>query len=306
MAASRTTVEHRARAGGRLVGGLVAAALAVALAAGCASSDKPTLPGLSTTTTTEGSTSTTASRETTTTEARTTTTTAARTTTTTGDGPTSTTSSTVEPTTTTTRPSTTTTTRPSTTTTKPKDTTTTAGETTTTATGIASDTIASGESDVPWLALGALAAVLILVLVIALRRRSERKSWWARADALLHDGQALVDLGTAGPAAADPQQEIAHWGTIEQRTQSLANEVQAVLGSGPPDDATRAAVAGLGQAVADYLAALRTSRTLRIGPPAPTPQQLQYADAESSQRLAIVRANLDQLDQLVVPHRSTA
>ena len=58
--------------------------------------------------------------------------------------------------------------------------------------------------------------------------------------------------------------------------------------------------------MADYLAALRTSRTLRIGPPAPTPQQLQYADAESGQRLAVVRANLDQLDQLVVPHRSAA
>jgi hypothetical protein len=159
---------------------------------------------------------------------------------------------------------------------------------------------------VPWLALGALAAVLLLVLAVALRRRSERKSWWAQADAVLHDGQALVDLGTAGPAGADPQQEIAHWGTIEQRTEALANEVQSVLGSGPPDDATRAAVAGLGQAVADYLAALRTSRTLRIGPPAPTAEQLQYADAESNQRLAIVRANLDQLGQLVVPHRSAA
>jgi hypothetical protein len=158
---------------------------------------------------------------------------------------------------------------------------------------------------VPWLAIGALVALLALVLGVALRRRSERKSWWARADALVHDGRALVDLGTAGPAGADPQQEVAHWGTLEQRTQALANEVQEVLGSGPPDDVTRAAVAGLGQAVADYLAALRTSRTLRIGPPAPTPQQLQYADAESGQRLAVVRANLDQLDQRVVPHRAT-
>jgi hypothetical protein len=158
---------------------------------------------------------------------------------------------------------------------------------------------------VPWLAFGALAAVLILVLVIALRRRSERNSWWTRADDLVHDGRALVDVGTAGPAGADPQAQIAHWGTLEQRAQSLSNEVDAVLGSGPPDDATRASVAGLGQAVSDYMGALRSSRTLRIGPPAPTAEQLQYADAEANQRIAVVRANLDQLEQLVVPHRKT-
>jgi len=303
VAASRTTSI------GRLLGVLVAGAALLALAAGC-SSDRPSLPGQSTTTTAASGASTSTSRETTTTTAaRTTTTTEPRTTTTTGDGPTTTTSSTVAPTTTTstTKPSTTTTTRPATTTTKPKDTTTTtAAGTTTTATGIASDTIGSGESDVPWLAIAALAALLVLVLVIALRRRSERNTWWARADALVHDGRALVDVGSAGPAGADPQQQVAHWGTLEQRTQAMANEVQAVLGAGPPDDATRAAVAGLGQAVSDYLGALRTSRTLRIGPPAPTAAQLQYADAESNQRLAVVRANLDQLDQLVVPHRSTA
>ena len=297
MAASPSNVERRARA----TAAIAAAVLALVLVAGCGSgSDRPSLPGGSTTTTAAGSTSTTSSRESTTTTAgRSTTTTEPRTTTTSGDGPT----------TTTTRPSTTTTTRPTTTTTRPATTTSTAataGTTTTTATGIASDTIASGESDVPWLAIGALAAVLILVLVVALRRRSERKSWWTRADDLVRDGRALVDVGTAGPAGADPQQEIAHWGTVEQRTQALANEVQTVLASGPPDDGTRATVAGLGQAVADYLAALRTSRTLRIGPPAPTAEQLQYADAESNQRIAIVRANLDQLDQLVVPHRSTS
>ena len=302
MAASRTTSI------GRLLGVLVAGAALLALAAGC-SSDRPSLPGQSTTTTATSGASTSTSRETTTTTAaRTTTTTEPRTTTTTGDGPTTTTSSTVAPTTTTstTKPSTTTTTRPATTTTKPKDTTTTtAAGTTTTATGIASDTIGSGESDVPWLAIAALAALLVLVLVIALRRRSERNTWWARADALVHDGRALVDVGSAGPAGADPQQVIAHWGTIEQRAQAFANQIQALSASGVPDDVVRGTLGGLTQATADYLAALRTARTLRIGPPAPTPEQLQFADAEAAQRLAIVRATLDQFDQLVLPHRKT-
>ena len=156
----------------------------------------------------------------------------------------------------------------------------------------------------PWLALAALAVVLALVLAVALRRRSQRNSWWSRTDALVREARSVVDLGSAGPAGADPQAEIAHWATIEQRTQALANEVGAVLAAGPPDDTARGALAGLAQGVAEYLEALRTSRTLRIGPPAPRVEQLRYADAESLQRLAIVRASVDQLDQLVAPHRS--
>jgi hypothetical protein len=171
---------------------------------------------------------------------------------------------------------------------------------------VATGPIGEGQSDVPWLAIAALGVLAVGVLAIALHRRSERKEWWTRTDALVRDGRALADLGAAGPAGADPQQQVAHWSTLDQRTQALATEVEAVLAARPPDDPSRAAVAGLGQAVADYQGALRTSRTLRIGPPAPTAEQLQFADAESNQRLAVVRANLSQLDQLVGPHRTSA
>jgi hypothetical protein len=85
----------------------------------------------------------------------------------------------------------------------------------------------------------------------------------------------------------------------------FANEIQTLSSDGVPDDAVRASLGGLGQATAVYLAALRTSRTLRIGPPAPTTEQLPYANAESARRLAIVQATLDQLDQLIAPHRKT-
>lgn len=291
--------------------------MAVALVvAGCGSGSGPgsgaTVPDKPTTTsTTTEKTTTTTGREpastTTTGRVPATTPTTAQTTTTTGNGPTTTTTA---PATTTTAPATTTT-APATTSTTAKATTTTTEATTTTAaptntTTLAADTIRSDSSDMPWIALGALAALALLVLVFALRSRSKRAEWWTRADALVHDGRSVVDLGTAGPAGADPQQEIAHWGTIEQRAQAFANEISAVAADDVPDDATRATLGGLGQSVGDYLTALRTSRTLRIGPPAPTPGQLQYADAESTQRLAIVRATLDQLDQLIAPHRKTA
>ena len=147
-------------------------------------------------------------------------------------------------------------------------------------------------------------ALAILVLIFALRARTKRGDWWARADGLLNDGRAVIDLGAAGPAGATPQQEIAHWTAIEQRAQAFANEVTALNAAGVPDDATRGTLGGLNQAVADYLGALRASRVVRIGPPAPTPEQMEYADAESTQRLAVLRATLDQLNVLVAPHRT--
>ena len=127
-----------------------------------------------------------------------------------------------------------------------------------------------------------------------------------KADSLLGDGRSVVDLGSAGPAATEPQAEIAHWATIEQRTEAFGQEVQAMLTKGVPDDAVRNCLGGLGVATGDYLTAVRNTRALRIGPPPATPEQLQYADAESDQRLGIVRASLDQLDQLVLPHRTTS
>ncbi|HEY5155309.1 MAG TPA: hypothetical protein VIJ47_11280 [Acidimicrobiales bacterium] len=154
----------------------------------------------------------------------------------------------------------------------------------------------------PWLAIGLLGALVALVLVVVVRRRAEGKRWWSEVDAMGRQGQALVDLGTAGPASADVAQQVAHWATLEQRTTELAAAV-AAAGPGAPDDPSRAVLTGLDQSVAAYLTALRTSRTLRIGPPAPTAEQLQFADAESAQRLANVRGALGQLDQLVAPHR---
>jgi len=302
---------HPSRAPRLLAGTLAAASVVLVLAAGCSSGSgsgtAPTVPDRPTTTTEKATTTTEHKQDSTTTEAKATTTTAAKGTTTTADGPTTSTTAGV---TTTTKADTTTTTSRATTTTerattttehKPESTTTTAAAST--STSLDTTLVDSKQDDMPWLAIGALVAVAIMVLVLALRSRSQRNDWWARTDALLGDGRSVVDLGSAGPAGADPQQEIAHWATIEQRTQAFANSIDAVAAKGVPDDVVRATLGGLAQATADFLAALRTARTLRIGPPAPTPEQMQYADAESSQRLGIVRATLDQLDQQVAPHR---
>jgi hypothetical protein len=119
------------------------------------------------------------------------------------------------------------------------------GSSATTSTTLDPTLVDSSQRAIPWLAFGALAAVL----VVALRSRSQRAGWWARADALLRDGRSVVRWSSAPRA--------------------FANEINALSTDGVPG-------------------------------------QLQYADAESAQRLAIVRATLDQFDQLIAPHRKTS
>ena len=300
---------HRAAVGLALAAGLSLALAACSSGAGGSSITTVTKPTISTpsttgapsttnarpsTTSTSAAPTTTANQVTTTTSGSTTTTGGS---TTTSSGPTTSTSTSPSTSTTTTSPSTTSTTRPPSTTT-----TTTAAPTTTTATSPVSQEVGPESKKVPWLAIGLLAALVALVAVVVVRRRAERKTWWSDLDAMGRQGQALVDLGTAGPASADVAQQVAHWATLEQHTTELAAAV-AAAGPGAPDDPSRAVLTGLDQSVTAYLTALRTSRTLRIGPPAPTAEQLQFADAESAQRLANLRGALGQLDQLVAPHR---
>ena len=121
---------------------------------------------------------------------------------------------------------------------------------------------------------------------------SKQTRWWARVDDLVRDGQALVDLGPAGPAAADPAQQVAHWSTLEQRAQALGSATAAVRADAS-DSQARGALDALGRSSDQYLTSIRSARALRIGPPAPTTEQLGFADAEAGQRLTVVAGHLD-------------
>ncbi len=262
---------------------------------GSSNASRPTLPVRSTTSgvsTSTSRTTTTISRSTTTSEA----------TTTTSESTTTSSSTTTDPptsTTTTSEATTTTTERPTTTTTRPQATSTSTSETTTT---VVPATVPDSEKKAPWLAIGLVAALAALLALVAFRHHAGQKSWWARVDALGRDGQALVDLGRAGPAASDPSQQVAHWSALEQRAQALGTTTASVRAAAP-DSTTRATLDGLGRASDEYLASIRRARALRIGPPAPTAEQLAFADAEAGQRLAVVADHLNQLAQLAAPHR---
>ncbi len=146
----------------------------------------------------------------------------------------------------------------------------------------------------------ALAVLIVAGLVAWLlaRRRSRQRAWQQQTDRLVRDTDALADLAAAGPAGPSPEQQVAHWSTVEQRATDLAAQSEAAA-SAAPDDRARQVVTGLSAAVGAYLDTVRTTRQLHVGPPAPTEEQLQFADAESSQRLT-------QLQRAAEPFRRPA
>jgi hypothetical protein len=153
---------------------------------------------------------------------------------------------------------------------------------------------------------------VIVVMVIAaallgwfiIRWRARRRSWWERADGLVRESRAVIDLGSTGPVAADPEHQVAHWSTLEQRTQSLIAGVDAALRDAPTDEA-RAALANVSTAAQAYLAVVQTTRALHLGPPAASAEQLEFAAAEANQRIAELGSATDRLDQIVRPEVAT-
>jgi hypothetical protein len=146
-----------------------------------------------------------------------------------------------------------------------------------------------------------IAVALVLAGLVAwllVRRRNQRRAWLQRADRLVRDTDALADLAAAGATAPDPQAQVAHWSAVEQRAAELTNQIDTVLPTAP-DDASRSALTTLSAATNDYLTAVRTTRQLHIGPPAPTQEQLDFAAADANQRLVQVRNAVEPLRQVV-------
>jgi hypothetical protein len=144
----------------------------------------------------------------------------------------------------------------------------------------------------------ALAVLIALIVAFVVGHQRRRRAWWTKTGGLVRDARALIDLGAAGPASIEPAQQVAHWSTLEQRTGALVSGLDAVAPDAPNDQA-KASIAGVSAAAGAYLQSVHTARQLRIGPPAPTPEQLGYADAESSQRLAGLRDAVAPLEQQV-------
>ncbi len=124
-----------------------------------------------------------------------------------------------------------------------------------------------------------------------------------------HPGTRRPGPGRPGPSRSGRRRSVPAGGPLERARATRPGPGHDHRGRARPTPPTRRAATrldGLGRSSDQYLASIRNARALRIGPPAPTAEQLAFADAEAGQRLAVVADQLDQLSQLAAPHRKAS
>lgn len=167
--------------------------------------------------------------------------------------------------------------------------TTTAPPTTTATTAITpttSPTTTGGESSSStpwgWIALGlGLAAALVIGLVLWRRHRAGAAEWGAKT----------ADLNRRTLVALDDV--LAHGSVVTGQIDALAAEVRS-LETRAPDDPSRAAAARVRERLDELAATLQADRTLRLGSPPPSEEQLSYSTA-------LIRQQVEQLQSVLRP-----
>ena len=133
-----------------------------------------------------------------------------------------------------------------------------------------------------WIILGiALAAALVIGLVVWRRSRSGAARWSAQA----------ADLNRRSLVALDDV--LARGSVVTGQIQALASEAQS-LEARAPDDPSKAAAAQVRGRLDDLAATLESDRTLRLGSPPPSPEQVSYSTA-------LIRQQIEQLQGVLRP-----
>ena len=167
--------------------------------------------------------------------------------------------------------------------------TTTAPTTTATTTAITpttSPTTTGGESSsgTPWgwIALGlALAAALVIGLVLRQRHRAGAADWGAKT----------ADLNRRILVALDDV--LAKGSVVTGQIEALAAEARS-LEARAPDDPSQAAAARVRERLDELATALQADRTLRLGSPPPSDEQLSYSTS-------VIRQQVEQLQSALRP-----
>ena len=144
----------------------------------------------------------------------------------------------------------------------------------------------SSSSSTPWgwIALGlALAAVLVIGLVLWQRHRAGASEW----------GAETADLNRRCLVALDDV--LAKGSVVTGQIEALAAEAQG-LEARAPDDPSRAAAARVRGGLDDLAGSLEADRTLRLGSPPPSAEQLSYSTA-------LIRQQVEQLQGVLRPPR---
>jgi hypothetical protein len=181
---------------------------------------------------------------------------------------------------------------PATTTTRARPTTTAATTSTTTAT---STTVTTTTTTITTSGVsgGRIAAIIIIVVVgIALvaglyfliARNRQRSHWTSSAHAVSADAAALASATERGiPLLRNPNTAAQVWVDLNNRANRVRSGLTG-LATSAPDQRASAATTRATHALESLLGAIDTDRGLRLGPPAPTNDQIAYSEAILSQR----------------------
>ncbi|MET0563370.1 MAG: hypothetical protein ABW114_07990 [Gaiellaceae bacterium] len=143
---------------------------------------------------------------------------------------------------------------------------------------------ASSSSGTPWgwIALGiGFALVVLIAFLVWHRRRSGAVAWRAKT----------ADLNRRGLVALDDV--LAKGSLVTGQIEALAAEARS-LEARAPDDVSKAAAANVRSRLDELAAALETDRTLRLGSPPPSSEQLTYSTA-------LIRQQAEQLQGALRP-----
>jgi len=127
----------------------------------------------------------------------------------------------------------------------------------------------------PWVVVILLVIAAIVALIVSRRRgdKASEASWVQQVDRAVADGRLIVDELRQGPGAG-PETEPA----LSRRLRTLEATLTS-LQARSPSDGDRTALTDARRALADLLAAIDGDVRLRIGPPAPTAEQLATSHA---------------------------
>ena len=161
--------------------------------------------------------------------------------------------------------------------------TTTAPTTTAETTTAPTTTAESSSSSTPWvwIALGLGVAAVLIGLGLWQRHRAGASAW--RAKAANHKRRSLIALDDV----------LAKGSVVTGQIEALAAEAGSLEASAP-DDVTKASAADVHDRLDDLAQALNSDRTLRLGTPPPSGEQLSYSTSLIRQHVEQLQASLRQ------------
>jgi hypothetical protein len=142
-----------------------------------------------------------------------------------------------------------------------------------------------------------VAVLLIIGLLVLLLRRRARQQWRERARGAAAEASSLLGVLTAGLAVLDePSRAARTWSDLETRGAHLHGRLQA-LAADAPDQGDGAVIGPLDRSLQSLRGAVEADRSLRLGPPPPTPEQLGYSEAVIRQRAADFEQSVGDIDR---------